>query len=159
MQRAFNSFPFQEIWIIPQQTLETTPFNSTQSQISVMMACPPSSDRYFGPRIDVRCRSFDFTLQFQDGVFACLPAAVFLLFSFPYIAWLVKKQPVIYSFDSGLIRARLVCSASAPSLEPEKLMQCINAPGCIRVPLLNTASVSRPPSLWEVGQFKPLARC
>lgn len=33
----------------------------------------------FGPRVSIACRTFDFTLYFEDLFFACLPAALFLL--------------------------------------------------------------------------------
>lgn len=72
------------------------------------MACLPSSDRVFGPRVDPRCRSFDFTIQFEDIFFACLPAAVFLLLSLPYIARLVQRRPAVRSLRSGLVFAKLV---------------------------------------------------
>ncbi|KAJ9151149.1 putative Multidrug resistance-associated protein [Pleurostoma richardsiae] len=42
-------------------------------------ACPPGSDAGFGPRVDINCRSFDFTLLFEDAFFQVLPAALFLL--------------------------------------------------------------------------------
>ncbi|OJJ45854.1 hypothetical protein ASPZODRAFT_98811 [Penicilliopsis zonata CBS 506.65] len=41
------------------------------------MSCP--SDNSFGPRVDPDCRSFDFTLLFEDAFFALAPAALFLL--------------------------------------------------------------------------------
>ncbi|KAI1387325.1 uncharacterized protein F4822DRAFT_430081 [Hypoxylon trugodes] len=41
--------------------------------------CLSDSDQAFGPRVNPNCRSFDFTLQFEDIFFACLPAAIFLL--------------------------------------------------------------------------------
>ncbi|KJZ74889.1 hypothetical protein HIM_05798 [Hirsutella minnesotensis 3608] len=42
-------------------------------------ACAEGMDSFFGPRVDQSCRSFDFTLEFEDIVIACLPAAFFLL--------------------------------------------------------------------------------
>lgn len=41
--------------------------------------CPVGSDNTFGPQISVGCRTFDFTLLFEDSFFILLPAAVFLL--------------------------------------------------------------------------------
>lgn len=52
---------------------------------SVIMAaatasnCSFGADGRFGPRVDTSCRSFYFTLLFEDAFFATLPAAVFLL--------------------------------------------------------------------------------
>lgn len=42
-------------------------------------ACPFGSDNRFGPRVNVACRLFDFTLLFEDAFFSVLPAALFLL--------------------------------------------------------------------------------
>lgn len=55
-------------------------------------SCPSGSDGAFGPRVDPACRSFDFTLQFEDIFFACLPAAVFLLLLPTRIAPLLLSQ-------------------------------------------------------------------
>ena len=41
--------------------------------------CSITHDDTFGPRVAIACRSFDFTLLFEDGFFVALPAAVFLL--------------------------------------------------------------------------------
>jgi hypothetical protein len=43
------------------------------------MSCPNGSDNQFGPRVLSQCRSFDFTLLFEDAIFALLPAALFLV--------------------------------------------------------------------------------
>lgn len=43
------------------------------------LACPFDSDNQFGPRVNVACRLFDFTLLFEDVFFGVLPAALFLL--------------------------------------------------------------------------------
>ncbi|KAI0128261.1 P-loop containing nucleoside triphosphate hydrolase protein [Xylariales sp. AK1849] len=40
--------------------------------------CPIDSDRQFGPRVDIECRAFDFTLLFEDIFFLALPATIFL---------------------------------------------------------------------------------
>ncbi|KAK0656433.1 ABC transporter [Cercophora newfieldiana] len=41
--------------------------------------CPLFADDQFGPRVDIACRSFDFTLLFEDAFFVALLAALFLL--------------------------------------------------------------------------------
>ncbi|KAF7716519.1 Uncharacterized protein PECH_005196 [Penicillium ucsense] len=43
------------------------------------MDCAPGSDNVFGPRVLQACRPFDFTLLFEDTIFAAVPAATFLL--------------------------------------------------------------------------------
>jgi ATP-binding cassette subfamily C (CFTR/MRP) protein 1 len=47
------------------------------------LACPRDSDRCFGPRVDMACRAFDFTLFFEDVFFAGLPSALFLVLLAP----------------------------------------------------------------------------
>ncbi|KAH8900775.1 P-loop containing nucleoside triphosphate hydrolase protein [Thozetella sp. PMI_491] len=46
---------------------------------AVSGGCPANADDQFGPRVDTACRSFDFTLLFEDAFFGMLPAALFLL--------------------------------------------------------------------------------
>ncbi|KAJ5292026.1 hypothetical protein N7478_001277 [Penicillium angulare] len=41
--------------------------------------CPVGSDNQFGPQVNTICRSFDFTLLFEDSIFILVPAAIFLL--------------------------------------------------------------------------------
>ena len=41
-------------------------------------SCPLNGDDHFGPRVDIACRPFDFTLLFEDAFFVALPAALFL---------------------------------------------------------------------------------
>jgi hypothetical protein len=53
-------------------------------------SCPLDADDQFGPRVNVICRAFDFTLQFEDGFFVALPAAVFLLLLLPRLLALWK---------------------------------------------------------------------
>ncbi|KAI1774955.1 ABC transporter [Hypoxylon cercidicola] len=81
---------------------------------STSTGCPPGSDRAFGPRIDPACRSFDFTLQFEDIFFACLPAAIFLLLIPARIAPLLlgqlrraKSTAVLFPLRSKLLGAKL----------------------------------------------------
>ncbi|KAH6652821.1 putative ATP-binding cassette transporter [Truncatella angustata] len=50
--------------------------NILQSTIGEL--CRNGSDNQFGPRVDVSCRPFDFTLLFEDIFFAALPATIFL---------------------------------------------------------------------------------
>lgn len=41
--------------------------------------CPGNADGQFGPRVDITCRSFDFTLLFEDIFFVSLPAILYIL--------------------------------------------------------------------------------
>ncbi|POR36613.1 Uncharacterized protein TPAR_03195 [Tolypocladium paradoxum] len=56
-------------------------------------SCPSGADNQLGPRVDTSCRSFDFTLLFEDGFFVALPAALFLLL-LPWRVYLLLKTPV-----------------------------------------------------------------
>lgn len=56
-------------------------------------SCPLDADNQFGPRIDVACRPFDFTLLFEDACFVGLPAVLFLLF-LPWRLRMLWKTPV-----------------------------------------------------------------
>ena len=71
------------------------------------MECRPGSDQVFGPRVDVSCRSFDFTLEFEDIVFACLPAAI-LLFVLPSKLLVLLRRPCISSLSSRLLVCKMV---------------------------------------------------
>ncbi|KAI1762970.1 ABC transporter [Hypoxylon sp. FL1150] len=80
------------------------------------MSClwlPDYSDGAFGPRVDPACRSFDFTLQFEDVFFACLPAAIFLALLPARIAPLLlnSKSPassdILFPVNSKLLGAKL----------------------------------------------------
>ena len=58
------------------------------------MACPSGADRLWGPRVDERCRTFDFTLLFEDSILGCVPPAMFLLLLLPITLWNVRRQPI-----------------------------------------------------------------
>ncbi|KAI0886932.1 ABC transporter [Annulohypoxylon maeteangense] len=82
--------------------------------------CSPGSDRAFGPRVDPDCRSFDFTLQFEDIFFACLPAAVFLALLPARITALLLPHlrrnspagtPVVFPLRSKLLAIKLAALA------------------------------------------------
>jgi len=55
------------------------------------MACAPGSDQSFGPRVNIECRPFDFTLLFEDVVFSCIPAALLLVSAPIYITLLLRR--------------------------------------------------------------------
>ncbi|KIX01229.1 uncharacterized protein Z518_08954 [Rhinocladiella mackenziei CBS 650.93] len=71
-----------------------------------MDTCPDGSDRSFGPRVDPGCRSLDFTLQFEDFFFACLPAALFILLSTWSLITLLQRQ-ARFSLCSKLLASKL----------------------------------------------------
>ncbi|KAF3810805.1 ABC transporter FUM19 [Colletotrichum gloeosporioides] len=75
------------------------------------MSCPSLSDQSFGPRVHPECRSFDFTLQFEDILFACIPSAVFILLAPTRIVHLLR-QPTAFAVRSWLLLAKLVILAA-----------------------------------------------
>ncbi|KAI0126998.1 ABC transporter [Xylariales sp. AK1849] len=72
--------------------------------------CLPTSDRIFGPRVDPFCRTFDFTLLFEDIFFACLPTAVFFSL-LPFHVTVLAKSPVVCSVRSKLLLGKLATLA------------------------------------------------
>ncbi|OLN87448.1 Canalicular multispecific organic anion transporter 2-like protein 2 [Colletotrichum chlorophyti] len=74
------------------------------------MTCSAFSDNSFGPRVGINCRSFDFTLQFEDMFFACLPSALFILLAPSNIVTLLKK-PADFSFRSKLLAGKSLALA------------------------------------------------
>ncbi|OQE44692.1 hypothetical protein PENCOP_c002G03156 [Penicillium coprophilum] len=54
--------------------------------------CPSVADAAFGPRVNVACRNFDFTVYFEDLFLVCLPAALFLS-GLPISLWLLWSEP------------------------------------------------------------------
>ncbi|OAA36246.1 ABC transporter, transmembrane domain, type 1 [Metarhizium rileyi] len=57
-----------------------------------LMSCIVGVDSSLGPRVDPACREFDFTLAFEDVVFVCVPAALFIVPALAQIALLWRKQ-------------------------------------------------------------------
>ena len=70
------------------------------------MACPSGADRLWGPRVDERCRTFDFTLLFEDSILGCVPPAMFLSL-LPIAMWNVRRQPIRMR-ETRLIAGKLV---------------------------------------------------
>ncbi|KAJ5714937.1 ABC transporter integral membrane type 1 [Penicillium malachiteum] len=54
------------------------------------LSCSPTADTVFGPQVSTACRSFDFTLYFEDIFLTCLPAACLILLA-PVELWLLRK--------------------------------------------------------------------
>ncbi|EQB45580.1 ABC transporter [Colletotrichum gloeosporioides Cg-14] len=75
------------------------------------MSCPSLSDQSFGPRVNPECRSFDFTLQFEDILFACIPSAVLILLAPTRIVHLLR-QATAFAVRSWLLLAKLVILAA-----------------------------------------------
>lgn len=53
--------------------------------------CLLDADYTFGPRVDPSCRTFDFTLLFEQSIFSIGPAALFLLVSTARF-WTLKSK-------------------------------------------------------------------
>ncbi|KAK0710401.1 P-loop containing nucleoside triphosphate hydrolase protein [Apiosordaria backusii] len=58
-----------------------------------MALCSATIDNTFGPRVDVQCREFDFTLLFEDISFIALPSVIFLVTS-PIRLWALWGLPL-----------------------------------------------------------------
>ncbi|EHA18088.1 hypothetical protein ASPNIDRAFT_129017 [Aspergillus niger ATCC 1015] len=56
-----------------------------------MSACPATADTVFGPRVDVACRTLDFTFYFEDAFLAFLPSAVFISL-LPMALWQLRSR-------------------------------------------------------------------
>jgi hypothetical protein len=86
---------------------------------AMAFSCPLGSDDRFGPRVTDHCRSFDFTLLFEDVFFALLPAAVFLVSAILRLPLLLRAPVKVTSHH--LATAKLVTILLNP------LSQCIRA--------------------------------
>ncbi|KAL4815395.1 ABC transporter [Aspergillus spinulosporus] len=65
-----------------------------------------AEDDSFGPRVSTRCRTFDFTLAFEDALLTCLPAALFLLLS-PFTIYQLRSEARRVQ-RSALLAAKLI---------------------------------------------------
>lgn len=79
--------------------------------------CPFGADNQFGPRTDISCRPFDFTLLFEDICFGCLPPSVFLLAVLTWLYSLWNRSVKVDSYKLAI--SKLVCTSirSLPSLK------------------------------------------
>ncbi|RYP65399.1 hypothetical protein DL771_008344 [Monosporascus sp. 5C6A] len=64
-------------------------------------------DQAIGPRVDPSCRSFDFTLYFQDLFFAITPNAVLLVLLVLPVARLLRAQDVVRRTKSVAVKTAL----------------------------------------------------
>ncbi|KAI1339794.1 ABC transporter [Xylariaceae sp. FL0016] len=80
-------------------------------------ACPMGSDDVFGPRVNEVCRSFDFTLLFEDAFLVCLPASVFFILSLPQILMLLSKREKLNSPHSKVLLSKLLTLTALSSLQ------------------------------------------
>lgn len=55
--------------------------------------CPVNSDNQFKIAVDIDCRSFDFTLLFENVIFSILPAVAFLVWLIPRLE-ILRRSPV-----------------------------------------------------------------
>ncbi|KAM3565252.1 hypothetical protein MY1884_000325 [Beauveria asiatica] len=56
-----------------------------------------SCDAQFGPRVDTVCRSFDFTLSFEDAVLSAVPNAIFVLIAILPLINLLRQPSIVKS--------------------------------------------------------------
>ncbi|KAJ5737499.1 uncharacterized protein N7483_002624 [Penicillium malachiteum] len=73
-----------------------------------MMACSKNSDNKFGPRIDPNCRSFDFTLLFEDAFFSLLPATLFLVLIPSRLCVLWRTPTKLHSYRLAIVKLSIL---------------------------------------------------
>lgn len=81
-------------------------------------SCPFGADSQFGPRVDTSCRSFDFTLFFENGFFVAFPASFFLLL-LPWRLRVLFKSPikvVSYKLANWKLARLTTCTSPARAL-------------------------------------------
>lgn len=61
--------------------------------MATKMDCLLGSDNLFGPQVNTNCRSFDFTLLFEDAFFIVVPSICFLLL-LPARLKILREAPV-----------------------------------------------------------------
>lgn len=54
------------------------------------------ADQEFGPRVQVRCREFDFTVTFEQSILSILPSALFIVLASIRIYVLIQKSPKVH---------------------------------------------------------------
>lgn len=78
--------------------------------------CLSVADAALGPRVNVACRNFDFTVYFEDLFFVCLPTALFLL-GLPACLWLLWNEPRRIKRSTRLL-CKIVGHVICSSIEP-----------------------------------------
>ena len=76
-----------------------------------------SCDAQFGPRVDTACRSFDFTLYFEDVVFSAVPSAIFILIATIPLIGLSRQRSIVKSstlFGLKLVLYKPIALPTAP---------------------------------------------
>ncbi|PWY78579.1 hypothetical protein BO94DRAFT_183182 [Aspergillus sclerotioniger CBS 115572] len=62
------------------------------------------ADRRFGPQVQVRCRSFDFTVTFEQSILSILPSILFITSAAFRIALLYRTKPKVGARLSQLLK-------------------------------------------------------
>lgn len=75
-----------------------------------------SSDNEFGPAYRGSARSFDFTLLFEDSIFAILPSAIFLVAAGVRAAWLINAPNKVTSSLNRSSKLALLSAYAAVQL-------------------------------------------
>ena len=76
--------------------------------------CSPNADNAFGPLVDQLCRTFDFTLLFEQSILSIIPNALFLLLT-PICLYRLRHapksvlEPNWFGFTKALSAAILAC--------------------------------------------------
>lgn len=82
--------------------------------MATILNCPANSEDHFGPRVDIRCRIFDFTLLFEESFFVILPTSLFLLLFLVRLKALYRESVKVTGYRLAVYKlvsksAQLVC--------------------------------------------------
>ncbi|KAG8409595.1 hypothetical protein J3459_017421 [Metarhizium acridum] len=77
------------------------------------MSCAAGVDSSLGPRVDPACRQFDFTLAFEDVVFVCVPAVLFIVPALVQIAILLQKKAAVQRELDVFVGVKLLAFVAA----------------------------------------------
>jgi ATP-binding cassette, subfamily C (CFTR/MRP), member 1 len=71
---------------------------------STASGCLLGNDNSFGPRINILCRPFDFTLLFEDAFFTVLPTTLLMLVLPPRLRFLQKVPIKLESYKLAIYK-------------------------------------------------------
>lgn len=115
--------------------------------------CPLGSDDRVGPRVAYQCRSFDFTLLFEDVFFALLPAAVFLVAAFLRLPHLLRAPVKVTSHHLGTAKLVIILPTDSPSLLELRIVA-----DCPRVLVLFSGLISGFPTPSDHSAYQSCTR-
>ncbi|KAJ5720496.1 uncharacterized protein N7483_008430 [Penicillium malachiteum] len=107
----------------------------------MLETCGAGSDNNFGPRVDVHCRGFDFTLLFEDAVLSMVPAALCIVFLLLRLYSMRRKSVKVLSYKLAAYKMAFLITLF--------VLQVIYAAFRFRIPVLRT-SLSLPSDILNI---------